>query len=58
MENPLTPKSLTASSGESCPCSGEWEIVGSPSTKAVFAKGKVMAEYYGRKVVWVLIREG
>ena len=49
---------LTVSSGELCPCNGEWEIIGSPSTTAVFAKGKVMPEYYGKKVVWVLVRRG
>lgn len=49
---------LTASSGEACPCNGEWEIIGSPSTTSVFAKGKVMPAYYGKKVVWVLVRRG
>ncbi len=49
---------LTASSGQECPCSGEWEIIGSPSTTAVFSKGKVMPEYYGKKVVWLLLRRG
>lgn len=54
----LLPEVLTASSGEICPCSGEWEIIGTPSTTAVFSKGKVMPEYYGKKVVWVLVRRG
>lgn len=49
---------LMASSGERCPCSGEWEIVGTVSTTAVLAKGKVMPEYYGKKVVWMLVRCG
>jgi hypothetical protein len=49
---------LTASSGELCPCSGEWEIIGSPSTTAVFSKGKLMPEYYGKKVVWMLVTSG
>lgn len=48
----------TAESGMVCPKSGEWEIVGLVSTTAVFAEGQVMPEYYGRKVVWMLIREG
>jgi len=50
--------SETASSGEICPCSGEWEIVGQVSTVAVFSKGKIMPEYYGKKVVWMLVRRG
>ncbi len=48
----------TALSGELCPCSGEWEIIGTVTTTAVFAKGTVLPEYYGRKVVWILIRAG
>lgn len=51
-------RSITTPSGEPCPCSGEWEIIGSPSTTAVFSKGKLMPEYYGKKVVWILIRAG
>ena len=49
---------ITASSGDVCPCSGEWEIVGTVTTTAVLAQGKVMPAYYGRKVVWVLVRSG
>lgn len=49
---------ITASSGEVCPCSGEWEIVGPVTTTAVLAKGKVMPEYYGRKVLWMMVRSG
>ncbi len=49
---------LSTSSGDLCPCSGEWEIIGLVSTTAVFAEGQVMPEYYGRKVLWMLIRAG
>lgn len=49
-------QSITASSGEVCPCSGEWEIIGVVSTTAVFAKDQIIPEYYGKQVVWVLIR--
>lgn len=48
----------TALSGELCPYSGEWEIIGRVTTTAVFAKGTVLPEYYGRKVFWMLIRAG
>ena len=49
---------ITAESGMVCPQSGEWEIIGVVSTTAVFAEGQLMPEYYGRKVVWMLIRAG
>lgn len=49
---------LTATSGAICPCNGEWEIIGNPSTTAVLSKGRVMPEYYGKKVIWMLVREG
>lgn len=58
MENSSVTKNLTATSGEQCPCSGEWEIVGSVSTSAVLQKGKLMPEYYGKKVLWMLVRNG
>lgn len=49
---------LTAMSGTACPRSGEWEIAGPVSTTRVFANGSIMPEYYGRKVLWILIRAG
>lgn len=58
MENSSAAKNLTASSGEECPCSGEWEIVGTVSTTAVLQQGKLMPEYYGKKVWWMLVRKG
>ncbi|AZI34121.1 hypothetical protein EIB73_13485 [Kaistella carnis] len=54
----LSASAVTASSGDLCPCSGEWEIVGTVTTTAVLAKGKVMPEYYGKMVVWMLVRRG
>lgn len=49
---------ITATSGESCPAGGEWEILGTVTTTTVLAKGDLMPEYYGRKVVWMLMRKG
>ena len=49
---------ITATSGERCPAGGEWEIVGSVTTTTVLAKGDLMPEYYGRKILWMLIRKG
>lgn len=54
----MNSSSLTATTGDECPWSGEWEIVGSVSTTRVFAKGKIMPDYYGKKVIWLLIRAG
>lgn len=48
--------SVTAASGALCPCSGEWEIVGVVSTSAVFSEGMLMPEYYGKQVLWMLVR--
>lgn len=46
----------TARTGESCPESGVWEVVGTPSTTAPIAKGNTMPPYAGRAVTWKLIR--
>ena len=47
---------ISASSGDPCPCSGEWEMLGSVATTAVFAAGRVVPSYFGKIVIWVLIR--
>jgi len=46
----------TASTGEICPESGVWEVVGSPTTTAPIAKGNRMPPYQGKAVTWRLIR--
>lgn len=58
MKSIINPSSLTASTGDECPCGGEWEIIGQVSTTKVIAKGKIMPDYYGKKVIWLLIRAG
>lgn len=45
-----------AKTGEICPESGVWEVVGSPSTTAPIAKGNRMPPYGGNAVIWKLIR--
>lgn len=50
------PIGTTARTGETCPESGVWEVVGTPSTTAPIAKGNTMPPYNGRAVTWKLIR--
>jgi len=46
----------TASTGEICPESGVWKVVGTPSTTAPIAKGNRMPPYDGKAVTWELIQ--
>lgn len=50
------PIGTTATTGSTCPESGVWEVVGTPSTTAPIAKGNRMPPYNGRAVTWELIR--
>lgn len=50
------PIGTTARTGEICPESGNWEVVGSPRTTAPIAKGNRMPPYSGKAVTWKLIR--
>ena len=45
----------TAKTGEVCPESGVWKVVGTPSTTAPIAKGNRMPPYDGKAVTWRLI---
>ena len=45
-----------AATGERCPESGVWEVVGSPSTTAPIAVGNTMPPYRDKGVTWKLIR--
>ena len=46
----------TARTGQVCPASGVWKVVGSPSTTAPIAKGNVMPPYDRKAVTWQLIQ--
>jgi len=46
----------TASTGQICPCSGVWKVVGTPTTTAPIAKGNKMPPYGGKAVSWKLIQ--
>ena len=50
------PIGTTASTGQKCPESGVWQVVGTPSTTAPIAKGNTMPPYRGRAVTWKLIQ--
>lgn len=49
------PIGTTARTGESCPESGVWKVVGTPTTTAPIAKGNRLPPYGGKAVTWQLI---
>ena len=50
----MKPIGTTARTGERCPESGIWEVVGATSTTAPIAQHNVMPPYAGRSVTWRL----
>lgn len=50
------PIGTTARTGEKCPESGVWQVVGTPTTTAPIAKGNTMPPYSGKAVTWKLIQ--
>lgn len=46
----------TARTGETCPESGVWKVVGAYSTTTPIAKGNRMPPYGGNAVTWQLIQ--
>jgi len=50
------PIGTTGRTGERCPESGVWQVVGTPSTTAPIAKNNVFPPYDGKAVTWRLIR--
>lgn len=48
------PLGTIAKTGEICPESGVWEVVGYPSTTAPIAKGNRMPPYNNQAVSWRL----
>ncbi len=53
---PKHPIGTTAKTGEKCPESGVWEVIGNPSTTAPIAIGNTMPPYRGQAVTWKLIK--
>lgn len=50
------PIGTTAKTGEKCPESGIWKVVGTPSTTAPIAVGNKMPPYNRKAVTWRLIQ--
>lgn len=50
------PVGTTARTGEICPESGVWQVVGTPTTTAPIAKSNRMPPYANKAVTWKLIR--
>jgi hypothetical protein len=50
------PLGTTARTGQTCPESGVWNVIGNPSTTAPIAKGDTMPPYNGQAVTWQLIQ--
>lgn len=50
-------KTITAKTGQKCPVSGEWEVIGTVTTTILLSKDQLMPDYLGQKVVWKLIRK-
>jgi hypothetical protein len=48
------PIGTTARTGEKCPESGVWKVVGTPSTTAPIAKSNTMPPYANKAVTWKL----
>lgn len=48
------PLGTSARTGESCPVTGVWQVVGTPSASALVAEGDPMPTYRERPVVWEL----
>lgn len=48
------PIGTTATTGQTCPESGVWKVVGNPSTTAPIAKGNTMPPYNRSAVTWQL----
>ncbi len=47
---------MTASTGQICPVSGIWKVIGYPTTTAPIAKGNRMSPYNGKAVTWQLVQ--
>jgi hypothetical protein len=50
------PLGTTARTGERCPESGIWKVIGIPTTTAPIAKGDRMPPFRNRAVTWQLVQ--
>ena len=51
-----TPIGATATTGQICPESGVWQVVGYPTTTAPIARGNRMPPYNRKAVTWQLVQ--
>lgn len=51
MEAPV----LTANSGQRCPASGIWQVMGEITSTQTVSKGDPMPQYCGKKVSWCFL---
>jgi hypothetical protein len=49
-----SPIGTTATTGQKCPESGIWKVVGNPSTTAPIAEGNTMPPYNQSSATWQL----
>ncbi len=56
MSNHRSPIGTTARTGQNCPESGVWEVIGYPSTTAPLAETNRMPPYKDKAVTWKLIQ--
>lgn len=50
------PIGTTTTTGNKCPESGVWQVIGHPTTTAPIAFGNIMPPYDGKAVAWKLIQ--
>lgn len=50
------PIGTTSNTGQKCPESGVWQVVGAPSTTAPISENNVMPPFSGKAVTWKLIQ--
>lgn len=48
------PLGTTARTGQKCPESGIWNVIGTPTTSAPIAKNNTMPPYSNKAVTWKL----
>jgi len=58
MSHNLPLQKIIIVTGKKCTVSGAWETEGPVSTTVYVSKGESMPAYCGKKVKWILVRQG
>lgn len=53
---PHFPLGATVTTGEQCPETGLWSVIGRPETAIPIAKGDLVPPYEGKPVTWQFVR--